>query len=72
MDQRKGEAELAAPIGDRNLQVTSGSGSGEAEAEAEEKDCANLWQCTPGSPEAWLQNWEGRQDTHDMFKHSYE
>ncbi|MBY9082196.1 hypothetical protein KIH86_19655 [Paenibacillus sp. HN-1] len=68
MDQRKGEAELAAPIGDRSLQVASDSG----ESEAEEKECANLWQCAPGSPEAWLQDWEGRQDTHDMFKHSYE
>ncbi|MFD1773583.1 hypothetical protein [Paenibacillus rhizophilus] len=41
-------------------------------AELPEECSASLWECAPGAPEEWLKSWEGRQETHDMFKYSYE
>ncbi|AHV95569.1 hypothetical protein [Paenibacillus sabinae] len=43
-----------------------------SQAEMSEDGAASLWECAPGAPEEWLKGWEGRQETHDMFKYSYE
>ncbi|WP_379136657.1 hypothetical protein [Paenibacillus sp. sgz500958] len=42
------------------------------EAPDTETQGSNLWECCAGSPEEWLKDWEGRQETHDMFHNSYE
>lgn len=50
-----------------NADVFSNSNSNE--------DCpagSSLWECAPGAPEEWLNGWEGRMETHSMFRHSYE
>lgn len=69
MEQRRGEAELARPLEDPNMQADAGDLRDSVSAE---DGGDNLWDCAPGAPEEWLKSWDGRQKTHDMFKHSYE
>ncbi|CQR52387.1 MULTISPECIES: hypothetical protein [Paenibacillus sonchi group] len=35
-------------------------------------DGFSLWDSVQGEPENGLEDWEGRQETHDMFHQSYE
>ncbi len=35
-------------------------------------DGFSLWDSAQGEPENGLEDWEGRQETHDMFHQSYE
>jgi hypothetical protein len=35
-------------------------------------DGFSLWESAEGAPGGWLKDWEGRQETHDMFHDSYD
>ncbi|MBT2289102.1 hypothetical protein J7E73_08140 [Paenibacillus albidus] len=34
-------------------------------------DGFSLWESAAETPEGWLKDWKGRQETHDMFHDSY-
>lgn len=35
-------------------------------------DGFSIWDSTEEAPEGLLKDWEGRQETHDMFNNSYD